>query len=121
MHPDFSEIRQDPSFQEWVALQPANIQDALYKSNTDARAADRAIDLYKVDTGKRKTSNKKSAAEAVDKASATAPVANGKMKFSESQVKQMTDKEFDKYEEAISEALPNGTFSYDMTGAARLN
>ena len=31
----------------------------------------------------------------------------------------MTDKEFDKYEEAISEAMPNGTFSYDMTGAAR--
>ena len=31
----------------------------------------------------------------------------------------MTDKEFDKYEEAISEAMRNGTFSYDITGAAR--
>ena len=73
-HPDFAEIRQDPSFHEWVELQPAVIQDALYKNNTDERAAARAIDLYKVDTGKRKTSNKKSAAEAVGKASATAPV-----------------------------------------------
>ena len=31
----------------------------------------------------------------------------------------MTDKEFDKYEEAISESMRNGTFNYDMTGAAR--
>ncbi len=29
------------------------------------------------------------------------------------------DKEFDKNEEAISESMRNGTFSYDMTGAAR--
>ena len=30
------------------------IQDALYKNNTDAVAAARAIDLYKADTGKEK-------------------------------------------------------------------
>ena len=30
-HPDFAEIRQDPSFHEWVDLQPTVIQDALYK------------------------------------------------------------------------------------------
>ena len=109
------------TFHEWIALQPANIQDALYKNNTDARAAARAIDFYKVDTGKRKTSNKKSAAQALGRTSATAPAANGKMKFSESQVKRMSDndKEFDKNEEAISESMRNGTFSYDMTGAAR--
>jgi len=46
-------------------------------------------------------------------------VAGGKMKFSESQVSQMTDRDFDKYEEAISEAMRNGTFSYDLSGAAR--
>jgi hypothetical protein len=44
-HSDFAEIRQDPAFHEWVELQPANIQDSLYKNNTDARAAARAIDL----------------------------------------------------------------------------
>ena len=31
----------------------------------------------------------------------------------------MTDKEFDKYEEAISESMRNGTFSYDLSWAAR--
>ena len=104
-HSDFAEIRQDPAFHEWVELQQANIQDRLYKNNTDARAAARAIDLYKADTGKRKTSSKKSAAQAVGRTSANAPVAGGKMKFSESQVSQMTDKELDKYEETIIEVF----------------
>ena len=31
----------------------------------------------------------------------------------------MSDKEFDEYEENISEAMRNGTFSYGMTGAGR--
>ena len=78
-----------------------------------------AIDLYKADTGKHKTSSKKSAAQAVGRTSANAPVAGVKMKFSESQVSQMTDKEFDKYEEAISKSIRNGIFSYDVSGAAR--
>ena len=111
--------RQDPAFHEWVELQPANIQDSLYKNNTDARSAARAVDLYKADTGKRKTSSKKSAVQAIGRTSANAPVAHGKMKFSETQVSQMSDKEFDKYEEAISESMRNGTFSYDLSGAAR--
>ncbi len=91
-HPDFADIRQDPEFHDWVALQPALIQDALYKNNTDAKAAARAIDLYKVDTGKRKTTNKKSAAEAVGRTSSRAPAPTGKMRFSESQVAQMSAK-----------------------------
>ena len=118
-HPDFAEIWHDPSFHEWVELQPANIQNSLYKNNSDARAAAHAIDLYKVDTGKRKTASRKSAAQAVGRTSANAPVANVKMKFSESQVSQMTAKEFYKYEETISESMRNSTFSYDLSGAAR--
>ena len=31
----------------------------------------------------------------------------------------MTDKEFDKYEEAISESMRNGTFNYGITGSGR--
>ena len=99
--------RQDPPFHEWVELQQANIQDSVYKNNTDARVAAHTFDLYKADTGKRKTCSKKSPAQAVGRTSANAPVANGKMKFSETQVSQMSDKEFDKYEEAISESMRN--------------
>ena len=118
-HPDFADIRQDPEFHDWVALQPTSIQDALYKNNTDAKAAARAIDLYKVDTGKRKTTNKKSAAEVVGRTSSRAPAPTGKMRFSESQVAQMSAKEFEKFEEAIMESMQNGSFNYDMSGAAR--
>ena len=39
-------------------MQPAYIQDALYKNNTDAHAAARALDLYKADTGRRKTTTR---------------------------------------------------------------
>ena len=119
LHPDFNEIRQDPAFHEWVSMQPLYINDALYKNNTDAMAAARAIDLYKADTGKRKTSSKKSAAQAVGRSTSAAPAATGKAKFSESQVARMSDREYDANEEAILEAMKAGAFTYDMTGGAR--
>ena len=119
LHPDFNDIRQDPAFHEWVTMQPLYISDALYKNNTDAMAAARAIDLYKADTGKRKTSSKKSAAQAVGRSTSAAPAATGKAKFSESQVASMSDREYDANEEAILEAMKSGAFTYDMSGGAR--
>jgi hypothetical protein len=41
------------------------------------------------------------------------------MKFSEIQVSKMSDKDFEKYEEAIGDAMRSGTFNYDLSGAAR--
>ena len=41
------------------------------------------------------------------------------MKLSDSQVSQMTSKEFDKYEGAISECMRQGTFIYDLFSADR--
>ena len=120
LHPDFNDIRQDPAFHEWVALQPLYINDALYKNNTDAMAAARAIDLYKADTGKRKTSSNKSAAQAVGRSTSSAPAATGKAKFSESQVARMSDREYEANGEAILQAMrTEGAFTYDMTGGAR--
>lgn len=118
LHPDFSEIRQDPSFHEWVTMQPIYIQDALYKNTTDATAAARAIDLYKADTGKKKTRSK-SAAQSVGRTSSSAPTTNQRASFSESQIEQMSDNDFAKNEAAIKEAISSGNFSYDITGAAR--
>lgn len=119
MHPDFNAIRQDPSFHEWVQMQPLYIQDALYKNNTDAQAAARAIDLYKADTGKRKSGSSKSAAQAVGRSTSAAPTATGKAKFTESQVANMSDREYEANEDAIMEAMRTGAFTYDMTGGAR--
>jgi len=119
LHPDFPEIRQDPKFHEWVQMQPMYIQDALYKNNTDAVAAARAIDLYKADTGKRKTTSKKSAAQAVGRSTSVAPKGEAKAKFSESQVAKMSDREYDANEAAILESMKTGEFIYDVSGGAR--
>jgi len=119
VHPDFNVIRQDAAFHDWVALQPQNIQDSLYKNNTDARAAARAIDLYKSDTGKRKTTTKKSATHAVGRTSSSTRASTGKMKFSESQVSKMSDNDFEKHEEAIGEAMRSGNLNYDLSGGVR--
>lgn len=118
MHPDFGEIRQDQSFHDWVAEQTIDTQNALYKNNSDARSASRAIDLYKYDMS-RSTTKSKSAAHAVGRTSSSTPKAAGRAKFSESQVQQMSMQEFSKHEEAIQESMQNGTFSYDLSGGAR--
>jgi len=117
LHPDFAQIRQDPKFHEWVSLQPSAMQDSVYKNNTDANWAARTIDLYKVDKGRKKTN--KSAAQAIGKTSASAPTTGNKVQFSESMVQKMSDKEYEKNEDAITAAIQAGNFSYDISGAAR--
>ena len=53
-HPDFDQIRTDPKFHDWVAMQPASIQDALYKNNQDAATAARWIYINRNKTSKLK-------------------------------------------------------------------
>ena len=119
-HPDFDELRADKQFHQWVAEQPKWVQDALYENETDARSAARAIDLYKSDVGKKKRgSTNKGAAQAVGTSRGQAPANTGKSSFSESQIESMTADEYDKNEDAILNSMKNGTFNYDLTGAAR--
>lgn len=119
MHPDFAEIRQRKDFHDWAALQPQYIQDALYKNNTDAKAAARAIDLYKADMSKAKGRNPRSAAESVGRSSTAAPSGNGQPRFTESQVERMSIEEYAKNEAAILEAMRTKNFVYDKSGGAR--
>ena len=117
-HPDFGEIRQSSEFHDWVALQPLNIQDSLYKNNTDARSASRSLDLYKADMRKANKGTP-SAAKALPRGSATAAPSNGKRSFSESQIEAMTIDEYEALEAQIDEARRTGNFQYDVSGAAR--
>lgn len=121
LHPDFAEIRADEAFHQWVADQPKWIQSALYENDNDPRAAAKAIDLYKLETKQTKPkTNTKDAAKSVKKSSrAEEPKTQDRNVWSESRVKNLTAKEWDRYEEAISESVANGTFVYDLTGAAR--
>lgn len=127
LHPDFfSEIRLDEKFHQWVEEQPKWIRDALYENETDAKAAARAIDLYKADMDIKKDNerpkpSKKEAAESVvTKTNSSGPaVDTGKFTFSESQVAKMSSREYEQNEEAIMEAIRSGKFNYDINGAAR--
>jgi len=121
LHPDFAEIRADQEFHDWVAEQPKWIQSALYENDNDPRAAAKAIDLYKLETKKiSKTKSNKDAAKAVSKTSRSSEPANqDRNVWSESRVKNLSGQDWDKYEEAISESVRNGTFVYDLTAGAR--
>lgn len=124
IHPDFTEIRDNPEFHDWAEEQPDYIQKALYENEDDPRAAARAIDLYKADMGvkttKKKTS-KKDAAKAVNVKSSTTPNNNatGSDSILESEVAKMTSQEYSANEDAISKAIRSGNFVYDVSGAAR--
>ena len=121
LHPDFAEIRADQEFHDWVAEQPKWIQSALYENDNDPRAAGKAIDLYKLETKKTsKSRSNKDAAKAVSKTSRSSEPANqDRNVWSESRVKGLSSQDWDKFEEAISESVRNGTFVYDLTAGAR--
>jgi len=124
MHPDFDGIRADKNFHAWVKEQPSYLQDALYKNDTDAVAAARAIDLYKADMGmiseKRSDAQlEKEAAKAVQKTGKNSPSASPNAEWSESKVAALKAYEYEKYEEEILNAMQSGKFVYDMSGAAR--
>lgn len=120
LHPDFDGIRADRKFHMWVNEQPQYVKDALYKNNTDARAAARAIDLYKADMGIKKKRGKSTqdAAQSMSRFSNTVPN-TGKARFTESQVSKMSAREYEKNEDAILDSIRQGTFEYDLTGGAR--
>ena len=125
-HPDFEEIRADDKFHEWVNTQPKWVQQALYENESDAHAASRAIDLYKVDTGiignKKKKTNSNDAAKAVTTRGQN-NVANTKEsqgnQWRESDVAQMKAHEYEKNEKAIMDAIQSGNFIYDVSRPQR--
>lgn len=124
MHPDFDTIRADKRFHQWVKEQPSYIQDALYKNETDAIAAGRAIDLFKADMGMIATKRsdaqlEKEAAKAVNKTGKNSPSASPNAEWSESKVASLRPHEYEKHEEEIFAAMQAGKFVYDMTGGAR--
>jgi len=127
LHPDFDDIRNDEDFHGWVQEQPTWVQQALYENDNDARAAARAIDLYKVD---RDIASKKATAKKPNKAAAEAVSSRGQNsvadtkdlqanQWRESDVAKMRPQEFAKNEEAIMQAIQSGNFIYDISGGQR--
>ena len=123
MHPDFGEIRDSDEFHDWAEEQPKWVQDALYDNDNDARAAARAIDLYKADKdiGKEKPKSNKDAAKSVStKNSRSTPQKDESSSYlKESDVQRMPAQEYEKNSDEIMEAIRSGKFVYDVSGSAR--
>ena len=116
LHPDFQEIRQKDDFHEWASNQDRVIQDWLYENKANAQLAGRAIDLYKMDKGLGKYSNKqekdikKEAAKAVSKTRKAESTEGAKPKkiWSNAEISKMSVNEYEKYEEEIDKAVREG-------------
>jgi hypothetical protein len=123
IHPDFDEIRDSDSFHDWAEEQPKWVQDALYDNDNDARAAARAIDLYKADMGitsKKSKSDKDAAKSVATKNSRSKPQDEGNATYlKESAVQKMSPQEYEKMSDEIMEAIRSGKFIYDVSGSAR--
>ena len=123
MHPDFGEIRDSDEFHDWAEEQPKWVQDALYDNDNDARAAARAIDLYKADKGigqEKLKSNKDAAKSVSTKNSRSTPQKDEASSYlKESDVQKMSAQEYEKNSDEIMEAIRSGKFVYDVSGSAR--
>ena len=120
MHPDFVKIREDDKFHNWAKEQPKWVQDALYENMDDAKSVARVIDLYKVDTGistkvKKDNTAEKAAASSVKTKGAKPEADDSKKMIRESEVANMSIREYEKRQEEIMEAQRSGNFIYDMT------
>tara|TARA_Y100000385_G_scaffold289101_1_gene357552 strand:+ start:909 stop:1868 length:960 start_codon:yes stop_codon:yes gene_type:complete len=120
MHPDFVQIREDDTFHNWAKDQPKWVQDALYENLDDAKSVARVIDLYKIDTGintktKKDNTAEKAAASSVKTNGAKPEADESKKMIRESEVANMSIKEYEKRAEEIMDAQRSGNFIYDMT------
>jgi len=122
-HSDFDKLREADDFHDWVDEQPKWVQNALYENSDDADSVIRVIDLYKVDNGMTKSdyaANRKNAAKTVKKGSRTKVEADQSAgSYTESQISKMSAKDYEKQEEAITNAIRSGKFIYDLSGSAR--
>ncbi len=123
LHPDFDTIRNDDDFHNWAEEQPKWIQNALYENENDARAAGRAIDLYKADRGikTKKVTSDRDAAKSVSNTRSRSRVSSDEsgMQLTESAVSKMSAQEYEKRSDEIMEAIRTGKFVYDLSGNAR--
>ena len=114
-HPDFEDIRNSDDFHGWAKDQPTSIQDWIYKNADDADLASRALDLFKKDFGidlpkTKSSSNKPTKGSAADMVSTKTTSVDSKQEkvWSEKEIAAMSMAEYDKYENAISEAWQEG-------------
>jgi len=114
-HPDFEDIKNSDTFQDWTKEQPESIQQWILGNTDDADLASRALDLFKKDFGiaasaKKKSNSKPTRQSAADMVSTKTTSVDTQQErvWSEKEIAAMSMAEYDKYESAISEAWQEG-------------
>ena len=114
-HPDFEDIKNSDTFQDWTKEQPESIQQWILGNTDDADLASRALDLFKKDFGidasaKKKSNSKPTRQSAADMVSTKTTSVDTKQDkvWSEREISALSMAEFDKYESEISEAMQQG-------------
>ncbi len=116
LHPDFNEIKESDDFHNWADSQPMEIKSWIYENNKNGKLAARAVDLYKQDRGlgldKKATTGKQEVSQGADllvKTNEQAPIPETKQPvFQKSDIMNMSDQEFEKYEKDILIAQREG-------------
>ncbi len=126
VHPDFFEIRDDEAFKHWATKEaPKWVYAGLYENEDDAQVVIDAVDLYKmkkqINTNKSAPDefDRKGAAASVKTSSPTPKASADEPKWSESKVSKLSDRDFEKFEDEIMEAMRTGKFVYDISAGAR--
>ena len=114
-HPDFDNIRGDDNFHEWAQEQPEQIQDWIYNNPDNVTLAVKALDLYKLETGKGRSTQKRrsnrqqggSAADMVSTKTTNVDAKEAKI-WTESEIAKMSLDQFDRVEDEIKLAMEEG-------------
>jgi len=113
-HPDFEDLRGDDDFHAWAKEQPEQIQDWIYNNPDNVTLASKAIDLYKLETGKSQTQSQPrqrrqrgSAADMVSTKTTSVDAKQPKV-WTEREIAAMSLDQFDKYENEIKQAMMEG-------------
>ena len=116
-HPDYDDLRGDPDFHAWAEEQPEQIQDWVYRNPDNVALASKAIDLYKMESGKgqnspkrRSNSRQESKQSAADMVSTKTTNVEPQQKriWTETEISKMSLDQFDKHEEDIRLAIDEG-------------
>ena len=115
-HPDFEDIKNSATFQQWAKEQPESIQTWIFSNSDDADLASRALDLFKRDIGldvssvqepQLRSENRANAADMVSTKTTSVDPKTAKV-WTEKEISQLSMAEFDKYEKEISDAMQEG-------------
>lgn len=123
-HPDFEEINGHPSFNQWLSTQDAEVQGWIYHNSDDANKVNRALSLFKQDTGwggNTNTSdsnvNQQTNVDASMSVDVPGDSANGDPRkhpgyvWKESEIDKLYPTEYAKYSEDIDLAMSEGRVS----------